>query len=972
MLYRVVLVFFVLFTLTQGGQKCYAYEKAVTLSQAITSVNPTADIRFYIDSQGNAAVDDIRGLSASEWEAIPEGNPNLGFIEEVVWLNLQAHNEGETALSLYFHIDYALLDNVTFYAYSSQQGNAAEPTDYYSLGDLLPYSARPVDHPTFVIPFNMAPRESKSILLRIETRGTLQFPITIWQQEAFLQHSQNVGFLYGFFLGALLVMSAYYFCLSILIRQKTYLLYSIYIICMTGVHASLDGYAYKWFWPNATQWNQLSAITFISIGITATIFFTRALLRPPKASWLDHVTKCVGVLACISALVTLFLPYSLAAQLNAGMTVIVMSSVFITCIGMLKYSPRIAKFFCWAWSAYFAGILAKSLTKIGILPSSFTTEYGGNIGAVIGIVIIALALAEQINSEKRKRERAQQESINHLRRFELLYENALEGIFTFSERGDLLRANPTFLNIIGLENIEGFDGNWLVLDGYVMEFKEFNKLVKSVKEEGQVIDHETKMTNLDGAFIWVILSARLAEENGETIIEGTLINISERKAFEEQLQHLAEHDSLTGFYNRRAFESRTSNLLSRVKHNEEQVCVLYLDLDQFKIVNDLCGHTAGDLLLQKLSKRLQEEVKSLGEEQFIARLGGDEFGILLSNSSLQKGKRAAEKIRESVEQFLFLWEGKRYTVGVSIGLVELLPYHLSVEQVLVMADTACYMAKDLGRNRVHVFVESDQDMQFRQLEMQWVNTIKEALEKDQFFLVAQNIQSKTPNVHQHHYEILLRLMNSNGNLCSPGQFLPAAERYNLMPNIDRWVIKSYFSWLRDNPEHMAKLDCASINLSTHSIGDKFFAQYLVDAFENYAIPADKICFEITEGMAIIHLDNTQAFIEQFRALGCRFALDDFGTGFSSYAYLKDLKVDYLKIDGVFVNNICDDEVSLAMVKSISEVAKAIGIETIAEFVEDEATLHKLTQIGIDHFQGYHIHKPNRLEIDVFQPQHTST
>ncbi|MEC8233341.1 MAG: GGDEF domain-containing phosphodiesterase [Pseudomonadota bacterium] len=338
---------------------------------------------------------------------------------------------------------------------------------------------------------------------------------------------------------------------------------------------------------------------------------------------------------------------------------------------------------------------------------------------------------------------------------------------------------------------------------------------------------------------------------------------------------------------------------------------------------------------------------------------------MLSNSSLRTGQRAAEKIRQSVEQFLFLWEGKRYTVGVSIGLVELLPYHLSVEQVLVMADTACYMAKDRGRNRVHVFVESDQDMQFRQLEMQWVNTIKEALEKDQFFLVAQNIQSKAPGPHQHHYEILLRLMNTNGNLCSPGQFLPAAERYNLMPNIDRWVIKAYFSWLSENPEHLAQLDCASINLSTHSIGDKFFANYLIDAFERYAIPAEKICFEITEGMAIIHLDNTQAFIERFRALGCRFALDDFGTGFSSYAYLKDLQVDYLKIDGVFVNNICDDEISLAMVKSISEVAKAIGIETIAEFVEDEATLNKLSEIGIDYFQGYHVHKPSRLDANVF-------
>jgi diguanylate cyclase (GGDEF)-like protein/PAS domain S-box-containing protein len=970
MAHRLIFTCFVLLNLIVGIQKSHAHEHRVVLSPGILSTNPLFDVRYYVDSSGESTVDEVRKLNASKWAILPEGNPNFGFTDDTVWLSFHAVNSSDTSLSLFLHIDYALLDDIAFYTFPIQERSSAEPIDFYSLGDLQPYSNRPVDHPTFVIPFDLAPRDTKEIFVRVTTRGTMQFPLSIWQQNAFLQSAQNVSFLYGLFLGALLIMSAYYFCLSMLVREKTYLLYSIYIMCMAGVHASLDGYAYKWFWPFATQWNQLSAISFISAGIIATIYFTRALLRPPKASVIDRLTQAVGMLACASAIITVFLPYSAAAKLNAGMTVIVMSSVFITCIFMLKHSPRIAKLFCLAWSAYFAGIIVKSLTKVGVLPSTFVTEYGGNIGAVVGIVIIALALADQINTEKRKREAAQQESINNLRRFETLYENALEGIFTLSERGDLLRANPAFLDIIGLDDIEGYDGNWLALDGYVMDFKDFSALVKRIKQEGQVLDYETKMVNQEGAYIWVMLSARLISDNGDTKIEGTLINISERKAFEEQLQHLAEHDSLTGFYNRRAFEAKTSDLLSRVKQNAEQVCVLYLDLDQFKIVNDLCGHTAGDLLLQNLSKRLQEEVKKLGEDQFIARLGGDEFGILLSHSSLQKGKRAAEKIRESVEQFLFLWEGKRYTVGVSIGLVELLPYHLSVEQVLVMADTACYMAKDLGRNRVHVFVESDQDMQFRQLEMQWVNTIKEALEKDQFFLVAQNIRSQSPNAHQHHYEILLRLMNSNGNLCSPGQFLPAAERYNLMPNIDRWVIKAYFSWLRDNPEHMAQLDCASINLSTHSIGDKFFAQYLIDAFEDYAIPAEKICFEITEGMAIIHLDNTQAFIEQFRALGCRFALDDLGTGFSSYAYLKDLKVDYLKIDGVFVNNICEDEISLAMVKSINEVAKAIGIETIAEFVEDEFTLNKLAEIGIDYFQGYHVHKPSRLEIDVFGHQKT--
>jgi len=390
-----------------------------------------------------------------------------------------------------------------------------------------------------------------------------------------------------------------------------------------------------------------------------------------------------------------------------------------------------------------------------------------------------------------------------------------------------------------------------------------------------------------------------------------------------------------------------------------------MDLDQFKIVNDLCGHTAGDVLLKNLSHRLLNQVNELGGGQIIARLGGDEFGILLSNTNLQEGQAIAEKFRKSIESFLFMWEGSRYSLGVSIGLVELCPYHHSVEQLLVMADTACYKAKDLGRNRVHTFIETDKDLQFRQLEMQWVSTIKEALSKDQFFLVFQNIESNSDQKHQLRYEILLRLLNENGNLCAPNQFLPAAERYDLMTNIDQWVIRRFFSWLNENPDHLNQLSSASINLSTQSLGDETFSTFLINAFNEFSIPPTKICFEITESMAITSLDNTQSFIKKFRNLGCHFALDDFGTGFSSYAYLKDLHIDYLKIDGIFIRNIAEDSVDYAMVKSISDVAQAIGIETIAEFVENEDIRQELINIGITYSQGYHIHKPTTLAAEAF-------
>ncbi|KZZ54011.1 EAL domain-containing protein, partial [Oleiphilus sp. HI0123] len=871
-------------------------------------------------------------------------------------------NETPVDIPAYLHVNYSQLDNIQlFHSIPGSPSHSVTLKKLVETGDRFNFAQRPIEFPTFVLPLELSAGQPQEYFVKVSSEGSLQVPLQLWEQESFLLQANNSLFLYGCFLSALLIMSAYNLCLFLIIRDKTYLLYSFFILCMAGMHSSLDGFAYQWFWPSAPSWHQISAITFISFGLLSTMLFTRTILPIPEKSILYRGIKLLTFLTVVSAITSLFLPYRQAAILNGGMTVIVMSSVTFICLAMLRFSPRIARFFCIAWGAYFLGIVLKSSSKMGYLPSSTFTEYAGNIGGVVGIVIISMALADRINSERRAREQAQSQSIGNLKRFENLYQNSLEGIFSYDKKGTLLSANPAFLSLIGLEDIPSFSGKTKDLNGYYLSEKEFTEFFKAVKKSGQVVDYEAQLSNSLGDSMWVNISARYVNEQGNEELEGTLININERKAFEQQLKHLAEHDSLTGFYNRRTFESSAKELLLKVQAGEDSACLLYMDLDQFKIVNDLCGHTAGDILLKNISQKLLQEVKALGPQQVIARLGGDEFGILVSQTSLPKARLIAESLREAVEKFLFIWEGKRYSIGVSIGLVEIYPYHQNVEQLLAMADAACYMAKDQGRNRVHVFIESDKDLQFRQLEMQWVTTIKEALTNDQFFLVFQHIAPNQGQEQNFHYEILLRLINSNGNLCSPGQFLPAAERYNLMPNIDRWVIKNYFAWLGKHPEHLEKLGCASINLSPQSIGQKEFSAFLVNLFEENKVPPHKVCFEITESMAITHLDNTQNFIDKFRALGCRFALDDFGTGFSSYAYLKDLNIDYLKIDGVFVKNLCDDAVNTAMIKSIADVASAIGIETIAEFVETAEIQDKLTEIGITYSQGYHIHKPVKLD-----------
>jgi len=385
----------------------------------------------------------------------------------------------------------------------------------------------------------------------------------------------------------------------------------------------------------------------------------------------------------------------------------------------------------------------------------------------------------------------------------------------------------------------------------------------------------------------------------------------------------------------------------------------YLDLDQFKVINDTCGHVAGDELLRQLSSLLKKEIR---KRDTLARLGGDEFGVLMEHCSLEQARRVALKLRKAVERYRFAWQERSFAVGVSIGLVPITETSMNTIEILKQADAACYAAKDAGRNRIHIYQADDVDLARRSGEMQWVAQINLALEKNHFCLYAQPIIPLTQNDYSwDHYELLVRMRNEDDSLIPPGAFLPAAERYNLSTRLDTWVVENYLNWLIAHPQHLAQLSQCAINLSGLSLGDEQFLDWLVHRFEQTAVPPDKICFEITETAAIANLSSATMFIKTLKALGCRFALDDFGSGLSSFAYLKTLSVDYLKIDGVFVKGIKNDPIDLAMVKSINDIGKVMGKQTIAEFVENEFILDRLKEIGVDYAQGFYISKPRSID-----------
>jgi ammonium transporter, Amt family len=433
-------------------------------------------------------------------------------------------------------------------------------------------------------------------------------------------------------------------------------------------------------------------------------------------------------------------------------------------------------------------------------------------------------------------------------------------------------------------------------------------------------------------------------------------DVSKSHRLASRLSWQASHDELTQLINRREFERRLEATINSSRQDSTEHCICFMDLDKFKVVNDTCGHVAGDELLRQLSDIFKSYIR---DDDMLARLGGDEFAVVLKKCKIGPAVKIAEDIRTAVEDFRFGWGGQSFQVGVSIGLVVIDKNSPDAEEVFKEADSACYAAKEAGRNRVHLYSQDDQKISQRRGEAQWMVRIQNALENDRFELNYQPIIPLNDGDEHIHYEILLRMIGDNGELIPPGAFIPSAERYQLMAGIDRWVIENLFNWM-DNCWDYNSSDIFAINLSGQSLADENLLYRIRKLFSEYAVPPGRICFEITETSAISNLSKAQVFMDELKQLGCLFALDDFGSGLSSFAYLKSLDVDYLKIDGAFVKDMAEDPIDRAMVESIHNIGNVLKLKTIAEFVENDEILKALKQVGVDFAQGYGIARPRPL------------
>lgn len=493
-----------------------------------------------------------------------------------------------------------------------------------------------------------------------------------------------------------------------------------------------------------------------------------------------------------------------------------------------------------------------------------------------------------------------------------------------------------------------------------------NPIQLALKEERVVdLSNHTILIARNGTEYSIEDSAAPIRDHNNQIMGAVMVfhDITHSRDLTRQLSWQASHDPLTHLANRRKFDQTLRNTLQRAKKESQNHVLCFLDLDQFKVINDTCGHAAGDELLCQVSKLLQQSIRVTDT---VARLGGDEFAILLSQCSLARATIIAENLRQVIQNFRFSWTHKTFSIGVSIGLVTFNQDSTKLDDIVGAADAACYAAKAKGRNRIQVYQHDDETLLQQRGEQQWSVQIKQALEDNRFCLYAQTIVPtiETPGEKTSTCEILLRMINKQNQIIPAGTFITAAERYSLISEIDRWVISNflndYYPQLQTGSEQTVQPAQYMINLSGASVSDQAFLHFLQQQLEQHPGSAQQICFEITETTAISNLSQATHFIQELKQLGCKFALDDFGTGMSSFAYLKTLPVDYLKIDGHFIEDVVDDPATSAIVESINHIGHVMGMETIAEFVSSDAIREKLQDIGIDYIQGFKISKPQEL------------
>jgi len=873
-----------------------------------------------------------------------QGAVRIGYTRSAWWLAVQLQAPAAERLQLI--IGQAFLDDLEIWMFDGEQ-----PLGPLYSGAKRPFNERGEPYPQFLLNLPRLDDRPHSLLLRVQSHSAINLPLQVVGAEQGQQLIAHSWLQSGLLIGALLALALFYLVKFSTLREAQLAYFSLTSLCVALYNTSLYNIA-GLFWP---QWALLPKLlvnlTTAGMLIFSSLFLASALrLQLGRLRWLRDALFAAILLVCLGGLAS---NHAYTYQtLNLLILCTGLYQLLVMGLGVYQRRPY-APGYLLCWSAALVLMLLMPLSRAGLIPLPAGFYALNAYLPALSMLLFGALLDKQLERVRRVLLSSQAQAIDNLEQYQALFRHSGEGIFRCDHDGRLLEANPSLARLLGSDT-PAVQLVGLPLQRLLGE-AQWRELLQQLDAQAGTVACECQLYDLKQRPLWVYLSLHLRPQRDR--IEGIVVDLSERRALEERLQQLAAHDALTGLLNRRELERLLSETLGgtakrRFSH------LLHLSLDRFKQVNDLCGHSAGDQLLRQLATQLAHQLPRHAE---LARVGGDEFAVLLREVDDEAALKQAEALRRAVEQFVFTWQGRPFRLHTSIGLLALGSGVRDWETALTWASSASQLAKHQGRNRVCQFNPEDGALLEHQRQLQWITRLREACERGHFELFYQPVQALQSATAGLHYEVLLRYRDpQSGEWISPAQFLDAAARYDFLCAIDRWVIEHLCAWLAANPRHLAQLAQVNVNLSASSLLDHTFHQLLEQELARHGLPPDKLCIEVTEMVALGELGVSAQWIEELRSKGLKVALDDFGSGFASYAYLRHLPLDILKIDGSFISGIENDPINQAMVGSMRQIAGQLGLLTVAEFVETQASLDCLRRLGIDYAQGYFVGRPQPL------------
>ena len=908
------------------------------------------------------APDDVRWpwevASAPGWRHGDDEALAFGLESGSYWFRFTIDNRSGEQQLLMLDVQHPLLDQLDVFFIKNGRIQRVWNTGLDRGIGAKPYPAK-----TFVLPLALDIGERYDIYLRAQSDSFLQMPVVL-QDIRLHANQQAVGKLQmGIMSGAFLLVGLYALLMYGFIRERRFLYYALFSLSLVLTTWILKGYAtlYDIFpvWLDLQQL-LLSTGNLLLAGLILSTLDMFRIWLPPK---LRLICRLLLLLAFVLAVSVWFIPLWWAIYATFAGYIITSLLAVQFCFYFLRRGSWLQRLYCYAWLGFMLGCLALFSCRFNWLHDEWVSEYLLSLFSSLAAFLLCFSLAYRTYIEKKGRMRAKRQASEGLKRYFELYHSASEGLFTSTLEGQLLAANPAFCRMFGYDDIQmmattiGRTTHALYVNGKDRDDL-LARLFTSAKDG---VRSDVEMRHKDGTTFWARISLRISRRQGKhraMLLEGILVDITESKQYQAKLEFLANHDEATGLHNRRYLIQALEDLFKRRRATPGTDYLCFIDIDHFKVINEGGGHLAGDEFLRQIATH----ISNLKKDNFLlTRLSGDEFAVVMENSYIDEVIQYVERWRKAIQELKFVWNGKIYSVTASLGVVPIQPGCNDASALMALADAACSTAKRQGRNRIHVYSDLSPEMKLYQEEVAWVARIHQALEERRFELARQLIVPAQPTTHQGlKYEILLRLRAEDGSLIRPAQFIGAAERFGLMPQIDLWVLDTLLNWYAAHPDELAQLEMVSVNLSGESIGTPKMHRKIRRLLEGAEFPWQRLCFEITESQAIANIEATRAFIDTFKGLGCAFALDDFGSGFSSYGHLKELPIDLLKIDGQFVRHLDSSETDRAIVNSMAELARAVGVKTVAEFVENEDIAAKLAAMGVDYLQGYAIHEPSLL------------